>query len=323
MLIHSLRDRCESRDWKRPWRDPPGFFFPECLCCGSVVPSHHYTTYGGTKAGGIGLQDTQQYSIDAWTTKTDMPSNTRYSACAEFVGSAAYITTGTSDSSPYWLTSTISYTPDTWTTKASITASRQNATSFPLDSAAFVVGGYDGAGSAEASSVYKYDPTANSWSTKTSITQTQYDMFGFASASYGYAVGGFHVSSYLNTNYQYDPSGNSWATKTAMTTTRSTGSRGMFLSGLGYCAGGINTGGIIATNEAYDETTNSWATKSSMTTGRVHMGSGETDGSTGYTTGGQSLANTRTQTHEEFTPNAWTNRTNVPVVRSTNFSARA
>jgi hypothetical protein len=324
MLTRTLNDRLDPRDWKRPWRDPPGFFIPGCFCCaGGGSPTGYYTTFGGTKFGGTALQDTLQYQIDAWTAKTDMPANTRYSACAENVGGMAYVMLGTSDASPYWLTSAISYTPDTWTTKASNSAARQQGSSFSVDSAAFYVAGIEGSTFTEKSDVYKYDPSADSWSTKTSLTQAEYDQFGFSSASYGYAVAGFHVSSYLNKTYQYDPTGDSWATRTNATTTRSTGSRGMFLSGLGYCAGGITTGGAVNTNEAYDESTNSWTGKTGMTYGRYYMGAGEASSSTGYATGGQTNTDPRSQYHEEFTPNAWTTRASLTIQRQTNFSARA
>src|SRR5262245_21696196 len=37
-----------ARDWLRPWRDPPGFFLPNCPCCGSDTPMY---ALGGADAG--------------------------------------------------------------------------------------------------------------------------------------------------------------------------------------------------------------------------------------------------------------------------------
>jgi len=36
----SLHDHRTPRDWTRPWRDPPGFFLPNCPCCGSDTPMY-------------------------------------------------------------------------------------------------------------------------------------------------------------------------------------------------------------------------------------------------------------------------------------------
>src|SRR5262245_65819925 len=61
------------RDWLRPWRDPPGFFLPNCPCCGATS-SLSYHTIGGLTAGSPSVRrnTNYQYTIDAHTTKATL-----------------------------------------------------------------------------------------------------------------------------------------------------------------------------------------------------------------------------------------------------------
>lgn len=57
MLTPRLRpDWRMQRDWLRPWRDPPGFFFPNCRCCtGGTTATLLVVTYPRTDMGdGLG-----------------------------------------------------------------------------------------------------------------------------------------------------------------------------------------------------------------------------------------------------------------------------
>ena len=61
----SLRDVRTPRDWRRPWRDPPGFLLPSCPCCP-----------GGAQMYSLGGQDGSTGAIVATADKTNMSAET-------------------------------------------------------------------------------------------------------------------------------------------------------------------------------------------------------------------------------------------------------
>jgi len=77
------RDCRERRDWKRPWREPPGFLLPECNCCSdeSCVPSCPGVGTVGSPSGdecssclNTVISDDFSATLSSWLDSTNHPN---------------------------------------------------------------------------------------------------------------------------------------------------------------------------------------------------------------------------------------------------------
>lgn len=311
------------RDWRRPWREPKGFFMPGCACC--PASGQNYYCMGGFDTSGVALTQNQQWT-SAWTSKTLVPTaRALHAASTPTTTSSLYVYGGTDGS--VLLTRSDSYdSTDTWSTNTAIPSpARKGAGGVAISSLSYSWGGQTTVASPFTATTQNDQMTPGSpstWTTKTAMTAAK-DTFAAAPiSSKGYAVcGAASGGSAVNTNYEYNPSGDSWATKTACPAPAKSGVAGFSISGTVYVMYGSPD--TTRRNDGY--VVDSWSSFATAPTLACQWpGSASIDASSvGWTTGGLSLTGpfpTIAQ-HEEYTPNAWSTRTNIPTATHNPSSA--
>jgi N-acetylneuraminic acid mutarotase len=154
-----------------------------------------------------------------------------------------------------------------WIQKASMLSTRYIASSFTIDSFAYVGTGYN-SGLTPLSDWWKYDPSTDSW------TQVADSPIGVTSSSTfaingkGYLALGLSSNwKFLSSLFMYDPSLNIWLQKASLPGTGRFGAASFSIGNFGYVAcGNFGSASGPFTNEvwAYNVVSDSWTKKSSL-----------------------------------------------------------
>jgi len=257
------------------------------------------------------LQDTDEYSDDSWTNKTNMPTPARYDMGAVTLGDASYVFGGANTGAA--LSDNDQYDPDVWTAKTSIPSpARRVHTAITIGSTGYMMGGDDDSNNLQDTDSYVPD----TWSNKTSMPTPARK--GHASSTIdgkGYVFGGYTTGAIQNTDeYSVD----TWTSKLDIPSPARYNSSANTSSGTGYLFGGT-TGSDIQDNDAYDPDT--WVSRDDMPSParRNHASSAITTdvvastpipNASIYVMGGSDGSNPLSDT-DEYTPNAWTNKTDM------------
>src|SRR6185295_13160965 len=92
-MLNLREDFREPRDWARPWRDKPGFFFPGCNCC-ATGPSIYLMGGASATTSFEVINHAYSPSGDSWTPSTDLPTPGRSSFGGCTISSKIYIQYG-------------------------------------------------------------------------------------------------------------------------------------------------------------------------------------------------------------------------------------
>jgi len=100
-MFPSIRDDYrEPRDWLRPWRDRPGFFWPNCPCCNKAAQAYWQ---GGAIAGSISVITANKTDFGTETTSAVTSANlsqARFGVASVGNPATAAYTAGGTTSSP-------------------------------------------------------------------------------------------------------------------------------------------------------------------------------------------------------------------------------
>lgn len=305
-MLTNLRDR----------RGPAWFFTGQagCYCCGPAVTVGYAVYFYGATGTGASIRDTDKYEIDTWTSKTDAPADARTYSTAASVEAIAYVIGG--GSAVAVLSDTISYvqSTDTFTSKAALTAARMYSCAAGVDGKVYAFSGYDST-TTKVRTTYEYTPSSNSWATKTDIptpARTESAAAGVGTKAYVYGGSGTGA---ISDNDEYDTASDTWTSKTDLPTPARLAHVGWSIDGLVYSCAGFAAGTHYSDVDKYDPTNNTWSSLTDMTSAARRNAAGCTPGGTspGFVTGGSGSAFTASQTHESFTPSAWTTQTDMPL----------
>jgi hypothetical protein len=305
-----LRDHREPRDW-RIWRDKPGFFLPNCNCCGGGA-TQAYFAMAGIKNGSPSVRQTNNYKWDgaSWTSKAAVPSaRDSMGASTPANPGSAYIYGGISNSA--FLTDCQGYTPDTWTTETGMANAVWRAQGVAVGGYCYSVGGWNSSNVPQTYN-YQYNPGGNSWATKTTVTVARANSAGgYISSKFYNVCGDNNTGSQTAQNYEYDPSGNSWTTRTAFPSANDA-QNGWSLSGTLYINLGSPAGKIQKT---YIVDTWSAGTNPSAAASNAYASGYADDGAAqvGYFTGGYISPTSSSTQHFDFVPTTWTSLTALPT----------
>lgn len=92
-----FRDHLTPRDWLRPWRDPPGFFLPNCPCCNCAAQMY---TLGGLTGvsfpAAVATADKSDFGAEttAAVSSANLSGNRANCGSAANPGTAGYVTGG-------------------------------------------------------------------------------------------------------------------------------------------------------------------------------------------------------------------------------------
>lgn len=312
----------EPRDWAYVWKDPPGFFLPNCDCCPGGSSQAYHVFGGDTESQSLPavIRNTNyEWSTGAWSTKATL-STARY-----WMGS----TTPTTTSSAYtfggldattFLSRTDNYTEsgNTWATDTAMSTQRYDSdcSTAAINSLGYNWGGTDNSGTI-LSLNYQLTPgtpSSSSWATKTAMTAARSNgAADYIGTQFGYFFGGFSAGPTQQlTTYRYDTSGNSWSTKTNYPATARDSQSCMSLSSAIYVVNGSPTN-LPKINYQYVD--DAWTLMATPPNGAFDMpcGRGIDAAGAGWQTGGNDSLGNSQQMHIEYTPNAWSTRTNIPT----------
>ncbi len=297
-----FRDHREPRDW-RIWKDPPGFFLPNCACCTPAGCTNGTITnlYFGPNPNG-------EYSLsgDTWTAKTtstDFQNQNPWQVCSIsaviYVGINSALTAGKAEE----------YVVDTWTVLTAPTQ-KYNLPNTVANNAGTSV---------EAIQVYttgfffneRYSVAGNSWANMTAGSHVQnFAQWGQISDTI-YIAGGLDSTSSTQTLHEsYNILTDGWTAVTSLPASKYAGAFFTFTSSSYYHV----AVGVLATTPTYSNTnlryqTGSWTTKTAATRNHSQCasGSGNTEGvvANGFNNGVLAINNT-----DSYDPagDAWTTR---------------
>jgi hypothetical protein len=312
----NLRDIRDARDWLRPWLDPPGFLLPNCPCC-PEAPSQSYHCVGGVTAGSPSTRrnTNYQYAIDTWSAKAtvDKAIDSMAGATPSTTG-AAYKYGGICAVSPFWLTQADSYAPDTWTSQTAMpNPGRYRASGCAISGLCYSMAGWNSANAALSQNDQMTPGSPSTWATKTPLTQARANGAATYISMKGYFFCGDNSTpTQTQTTYEYDPVGNSWATKTSSPTPPRNGMSCFTISGTAYVIDGGPTIGRQTDGYTVDTWVNKLATPGTGTR-QFSCGASADAAGVGYTTGGLKTTGATLAEHDEYVPNTWTARANLPI----------
>jgi hypothetical protein len=310
-----LRDRDEPRDWQAIWREPARFFLPNCPCCPGASQTYH--CIGGLTSGTPSTRrnTNYEYTIDAWTAKAVTWAAVEALAGATPTTSGPlYVYGGISSSSPFFLTRSDSYLPDAWSTNTAMPGSAVwAAAGCAIAGLCYSFGGNDSASVPQTQTAQMTPGSPSTWAARTGMTQAR----GHGGATYigskGYHFGGDNASgTQTSTNYEYDPSGDSWATKTAVPNPAVDGMAVFTIAGHAYVIDGGNI--AVAQNNSY--VVDTWTVQAAPPSAALRQyvaGASDDAGGVGRITGGLVHTGATVATHEEYVPNTWATRANLPI----------
>ena len=314
MVSKSLRDLRTPRDWRRPWRDPPGFLLPSCPCCpGGGSPSQCYYVFGGTTLGAPSVRQASNYQWSSgWTSKAALSSaRDSMAASTPTTSSGAYTYGGVSDLA--FLTQSDNYSPDSWSTNTAMPSpSRYRAAGCAISSLCYSFGGWDSSNVAQSQNAQMTPGSPSTWTTKATQPAASANSIAAAISSKGYNVCGVDASNAnVATNYEYTPASDSWATKTACPAPAKSGIAGFSIAGLMYVMYGApdstrRTDGYVV------DAWSSFATAPGALTQYPASASMDASG-VGWATGGTTTGALSLSQHSEYVPNAWAIRTGIPT----------
>lgn len=291
-----------------------GFFVPGCFCCGGGGAGTCSKAYawGGVSRPSTHLSDNDEYDPDTWTSKTDMPSPTRYRGYGGHAGGKAYSCFGYSSTAP--VLDTDEYDPDTWTTKTDgPTPSRSGGGSASLGDAIYCFYGADSS-SNQLKDTDEYIP--DTWTTKTDgVAPTRLFNSGSSTANFAYSTGGNNLGANLRDHEQYAVESDSWASMTDMPTPARCFAGAVALdSDVCLMAGeDLGLGTFKRDSDSYNEISGAWTSRTDCPTpARARLGAEAADSAAyifcGLTSGGTDLQDT-----DEFVIDVWTSKTDAPT----------
>jgi hypothetical protein len=324
--VPALRSSEDPRDWHRPWRDPPGFFLPNCPCCG-IAASQTYHCIGGVTAGAPSTRrnTNYQYQIDTWATKATLSAAIDSMAGATPTSTGpSYKYGGISSNPPFWLTQCDSYSPDVWTAQTAMPSpGLYRHSGYALSGLCYCVAGWNSSNVAQSSNNQMTPGSPATWTSKTAVPQARANAAATYIASKGYFFCGDNSTpTQTQTTYEYDPSGNSWATKSNCPSPSRDGMACFTISGTAYIFDGGP--GVASVTDAYVVDTWTAKTHPPDNASRQFVGGASFDSAgVGYITGGLLTGGATAATHQQYVPDTWASRANLPITIQNTLSLYA
>jgi N-acetylneuraminic acid mutarotase len=208
-----------------------------------------------------------------------------------------------------------------WTEGKPMSTPRTEVTGAAIDNRVYIIGGFDGEGSAVAT-VEVYDSANDSWSGAAPLPQPLHHAAAASHDGRLYVAGGYFADNAPSDKLLvYSPARNEWRELAPMPTARGALTAN-FVNGTLYTVGGVNTSfgfpsAPAATNEAYDPASDSWEQKEPMPTPRQHLASASFDGKL-YVIGGRiDSLTSNVNSNEMYDPaqDSWTKLSSMPSKR--------
>jgi len=270
---------------------------------GGVVTTAGYIFGGG---GSTTYSDTDEYTPDSWTSKTDIPSPARRYLASSAINSKAYIYCG-------YLSSSVGgqdcdeYIVDSWTNKTDTpTPPRRALGSSTIASSGYIYCGLDRNGSTRYQDTDEYTP--DSWTSKTDAPLPAREQLSASTiGSSGYIFSGYTGSALIADTDEYTP--DTWTSKTNITTSRRTHTS-TTLDSKAYVISGLAASGRTQVTEEY--VVDSWASKTNFSaTGKTFLSSSFVGGAI-YAYCGRDNT-TYQQDCDEYIADTWTSKTDAPL----------
>jgi hypothetical protein len=308
-MLGRLRDHRTPRDWRRIWRDPAGFFLPNCPCCAANLQAYH--VFGGEN--GSTLNGNHRWLSGSWTAKANMTAgNFAFAGSTPSTTSAGFLYP-VPVSSPF--RDTLSYLLDAFTTDTSMPSpGREYNAGCAIGGNCYSFGGWNGGTTYYSQNDQLTPGSPSTWATKTAMPDLRGRGGAATIGAKGYHAVGEHlvtgVTAQTRTMYEYNPSGDSWATKMNSPTPARNSPAAFAISGTMYVVDGGPS--ISIRNDSY--VVDTWTTKGTPLGSGIRQspaGASVEDQGTAWITGYITGAGTRSANHDEYVPDIWTNKTNV------------
>lgn len=303
----TFRDWRDLRNWRHPWRDPPGWW--PCCCGGAPLQAYH--VFGGEN--GATLNKNYRWQA-GWTTKANMTAGSfAFAGATPSTTSAGYLYP-VPVATPF--RNTLSYLLDAFTTDTSMPSpGREYNAGCAVSGLCYSFGGWNGASTYFSQNDQLTPGAPSTWTTQTSMPDLRGRGAAAAIGAKGYHFAGQHLvgatTTQTQTTYEYDPAGNSWATKTNCPSPARNSPAAFTISSRAYVIDGGPA--ITVRNDSY--VVDTWTTKGTPLgsgTRQSPAGAAIDAQGVGWITGFINSGGTRSANHDEYSPDVWTNRTNVP-----------
>jgi hypothetical protein len=176
-----------------------------------------------------------------------------------------------------------------WTEGKPLPTPRTEIAGAALDEKIFIIGGFDGTGSA-VSTVEVYDSNKDTWTTASPLPFALHHAAASSSNGTLYVIGGYFADGNPSDKLLgYDPIVDEWNELSPMLTGRGALTANFadeVLYAIGGVSAGFGTGAPLYATEAYDPSTDRWSSKQGMPTPRQHLASAVSDGKI-YVIGGR------------------------------------
>jgi N-acetylneuraminic acid mutarotase len=271
--------------------------------------------------GGSFNSRNDEYSGDAWTSKTGLPLPGRSSIAATSIENKGYSFGGyETDFSTYSMLND-EYSPDTWVRKTNMLSPGRTAMGCTTVSDS----GYIFAGIPTRMDTDRYTPSSNSWLRRSNVpSPTRNNIRATEINDKAYLFGGFQNPTYYRDNDEYTPSTNTWVAKTDLPLPARSGGATATISEKGYSFGGGTTLDVytrIADNDEYTPSTNTWVAKTDLVIGRASTVSTML-GDSAYLFGGNALiegVSTSLVNTDKYTPDTWMSMSDMPSPGRSSF----
>jgi hypothetical protein len=286
----SLRDYRVPRDWRRPWRDPPGFLLPNCPCCSGGAQMYSL----GGEISSIAQATADKTDMSAETTAAVTTANLTVirmqHASVSNPGSAGYVSGGQGASSFRSTSDKVTYSNDTTTAVGTATISQnRNALSglSERSTKGYVGGGTTGAfNQLKTADILTYSSETDAAATTANLSQARYLPCGMTEGtSKGYWGGGDTGGGATNQNtidkITFSSDTTAVLTSAALATKRGEMCAGSDGSTKGYFAGGCSSGQNNPATGATDKLTFSTDTSAALTAALFQKGGPCAAGSNG------------------------------------------
>jgi hypothetical protein len=262
-----------------------------------IYPEKGYLFAGNS---GVTSHMTEEYSIDFWTSKSNLPSPIRELLAASTILNKGYVYGGFSGNTA--LQDTDEYDPDTWAVRTDMPSPiRAGLSASTILNKGYVFGGFQGP---HLQDTDEYDP--DTWASKTDMpTPARNYLTSSTILNKGYVFGGSSSGTlFLQDTDEYNP--DLWTSKSDMPSPARSGSSSVTLYDKGYVFGGIKSGGDIQDTDEYNNTIDIWTSKTDMPLPARSFLSSTTILELGFIFGG--LESSILQDTDEYNDDVWTSK---------------
>src|ERR1051326_1382875 len=267
----------------------------------------------GYLVGGListgGLNDTWEYSSNAWTQKANFPGGQRGAMFSFSSGGKGYCGLGGDGiSTAYHNIYEFDPVANTWTQKANFPGTTVYAMSYmTYNGKGYFSNGLDSGQTTPLNETYEYDPATNAWAAKANFPGAlRFATGSFSIGTKGYSCCGFTGTSALNEFWEYDIVNDTWTQKANYPGSARMGGVGFTIGLNGYYGLGLDINNFVELSDLYryNQASNTWMPMASLTdTGNVFRAAFVLNGK-GYVVGGETAGGSYVSSVWEFNPPA-------------------